>query len=224
MAWTVKQIFELVQFLANKNETGAISPNDFFYAWNSEQRAYMGDILGKIRARNPNKNAPDGLKEDVSTLQSLRPFVTQETLTIAVNGASDIPTDLVHALAVRIHDRDCKYVNKGQIYSVLNSAIDPPSITNNIYYFTDYDTFYKFWPAASSSAELDYVRNPTDVVFGYTIDANELEQYDAGSSVQPEWLDVDAVAITRRTLKSFGIHFSSNDFQSFGQVAVQTGN
>jgi hypothetical protein len=37
-------------------------------------------------------------------------------------------------------------------------------------------------------------------------------------------LDVDAVAITRRTLKSFGIHFSSNDFQSFGQVAVQTGN
>jgi hypothetical protein len=224
MAYTVGDIYEYVKFLANKDQSGSITPTDFFYAWNGEQRSYMADMLGKIRVFNPNKNAPQGLKEDASTLESLRPFVTQSTLTIAVNGVSDIPTDLVHALAVRINDRDCKYVNKGQVYSVLNSAIDAPSLTNNIYYFTDYDTFYKFWPASAASAVLDYVRDCNNVVYGFTEGANGLEQYDAGTSTQPEWNTLDVVAITKRTLKAFGIHFSSNEFMSFGQSAQQTGN
>jgi hypothetical protein len=224
MAFHVGQIFELVKFLTNKNQTGAISPNDFFYAWNAEQRSYQSDLLGKVRTQNVNKNMPSGLKEDSSTLQSLRPFIVTSTLTIASNGVSDIPTNLVHALAVRINDRNCKYVNKDQIYSVINSTIDPPSIPNNIYYFTDYNTFYKFWPAASVSAALDYIKDCTDVVYGYTEDANGLDVYNAGTSTQPDWLDVDKIVITKRALKLFGVHFSENDFVAYGQGATNTGN
>jgi hypothetical protein len=224
MAYNVGDIFEYVKFLTNKNQSGPIAPTDFFYAWNGEQRSYMADMLGKIRVLNPNKNAPQGLKEDASTLESLRPFNTQTTLTISVSGTATIPTNLVHALAVRINDRDCKYVNKGQIYSVINSAIDPPSIPNNIYYLTDYDTFYKFWPAASSSAVLDYIRDCRDVVYGFTPDANDVEQYNAGTSTQPEWGSLDIIAITKRTLKAFGIHFSSQEFMAYGQGAINSGN
>lgn len=223
-AWNVEKLFRYVEFLTKKNQSGPITPDDFFYAWNGEQRSYMSDLLGKVRTMNPNKNAPQGLKEDASTLESLRPFTTTANLTISVSGNADIPTDLVHALAVRINDRDCKYANKGQIYSVINSAIDPPSIPNNIYYFTDYDTFYKFWPAASSSATLDYVKDCTDVVFGYTTDANDIIQYNAGASTHPLWGNLDIVAITKRTLKPFGLHFSSGEMLSFGQAATNTGN
>ncbi len=43
-------------------------------------------------------------------------------------------------------------------------------------------------------------------------------------SVQPQWLQPDVIEITKRTLKSLGVHFTQQDFEQFGNSVINTGN
>lgn len=222
MAWNAGQLYQFTLFLCHKHQTGTITPDDFFYAWNSEQRTRMGELLGRLGPAV--KNMPRGMIEDAAVSQSLSPFVVQATLTIDSSGQATMPTNMIQALALRISDRKVTYINKGQIYSVVNSDIDAPSVANHLYYYTEYDTYYKFWPASSASATLDYIKDCDDIVYAYTPDANGLPVYDAGNSTQAEWGSIDLELITKRTLKMFGIHFSSQEFAGYGQSIINNGS
>jgi hypothetical protein len=221
MAWTVDNIFSFVKFLTRKNQTAAITPTEFFLSWNAEQRSRMGELLGKLRAKAGQPNA--GLIENQLTQSELSPFTITTSIAIAITGSASKPSNLIYLLAARVGDYPVHLKNKGQIYSIINNAIDPPSVANNMYYGTEYDTFYKIWPASAGTLSLDYIRNCTDVVFGYTLDANSVAQYDAGTSTQPEWDDIEIQEITKRTLKLFGVSMSDRSFMEFGESVINKG-
>lgn len=225
MAWTVDNVFNFVKFLTRKNQTGSITPTEFFSAWNSEQRSFMGELLGNHQPRSNSKAGPNtGLIENQSILTALAPFTKTATATITITGAATKPSDLIHLLAARVGDYPVHMINKGQIYAAINNAIDPPSAANGTYYGTEYDTTYKIWPAGVANLTLDYIRNCTDVVWGYTDDANGVAQYNAGTSTQPEWKDIEIQEITKRCLRPFGVSFSSQDFQNFANQTINTGS
>lgn len=222
--WTVDQIFQYSKFLINKAQMQTYEPNDFFYAWNSEQRSLMSDLTGKWQARSSGKGgANTGLIENEVILTALAPFTKGASLSVS-SGAATRPEDHIYTLAIRVNDSECYHVNKGQIYSILDSVIDPPSVANNTYYFTDYETTIKVYPSTVTSIDIDYIRDCRDVVWGFTIDGDGLPVYDAGTSVQPEWKNPEIIEITRRTLKGLGVHFSSQDFENFGQATMITGD
>jgi hypothetical protein len=225
MAWTVDTVFSFVKFLTRKNQTASISPNEFFLSWNSEQRTYMGELLGKFQPRSNSKAGQNtGLIENETILSQLVPFTTNATLTVAVTGNASKPDNLIYRLAIRCGDRNVTMINKGQIYSVINQSIDPPNITAGKYYGTEYDTFYKIWPATAGSIELDYIRDCVDIVWGWTPDGNGVAQYNAGTSTQPEWKNPEIQEITKRTLQLFGVSFGSRDLVEFGQNTKTTGS
>jgi hypothetical protein len=68
------------------------------------------------------------------------------------------------------------------------------------------------------------VAETTDIVWGFTLDANKREVYSAGASIQPKWNKNTVIEITKRTLKGFGLHFDSREFENFGESNIQTGN
>jgi hypothetical protein len=220
MTWTVDNVFNFVKFLVRKNQTSSITADEFFLAWNSEQRSFMGDILGRIQDRS----GKAGLIESDRALTILSPFTETADITVDITGAATKPTDLVYRLAVRAADKNVKMLTKGQIYAAINSGIDSPSVANGIYYGTEYDTFFKIWPASAGSITLDYIRNPANVAWGSTNDGNGVAQYNAGASTQPEWRDEQIQEITKRSLRLFGVSFSSQDFQQFAQSTIKTGN
>lgn len=226
MAWSVSDIYEHVKFLVNKHQTGSISPNDFFYAWNAEQRSFMGDLLGRFQARSNGKGGPNtGLIQNETILSALAPFMADPyALTIDITGNAPKPADLVYRMAVRVGNYNARFVSKDHIYAAINNAIDAPSVANNIIYFTEYGSFYKFWPAATGTATLDYIKDCTDVAYGTTLDSNGLPVYNAGTSVEAQWGNPEIQEITRRAMKSFGLHFSSQDLENFGQNAINSGN
>jgi hypothetical protein len=218
MAWTVDKLFDFVNFLTRKNQTAVITPSEFFLAWNSEQRSKQGELIGVLTKQKK------GMLEDQATLSSLAPFTKNSDITIDITGAAPKPSDFSYLLAARVSERKVTMVNKGQIYSVINDLIDPPNITLGIFYGTEYDTFYKIWPSQADTLTIDYIRNPPDVVYGYTEDANGVAVYNAGTSTQPLWKDIELQEITKRTLRLFGVSMSSQEFQNFANQTIQTGS
>lgn len=225
MAWTVDKLFDFVKFLTRKNQTASITPAEFNLVWNSEQRSYMGELLGRFQPRSNSKAGQNtGLIENQTILSALAPFTTTANQSVAITGNAAKPTDIVYLLDIRCNDQSVRMINKGQIYAMLRSLIKPPNITTGNYYGTEYDTFYKIWPSQAGSIDVDFIRNCPDVVYAYTDDANGVAQYDAGNSTQPLWKDLELQEITKRTLKQFGVSMSERTFSEFGQSNILTGS
>lgn len=221
--WDVNQIYSFLRWLVKRNQAGGISATDFFYAWNSEQRAYQSDLLGRFQAQSNGKSGINtGLIENRTLLQKLSPFTKTAPLVIAA-GVVNKPDDFIYELAIRIGNFEVIHITKGEIPAVQNSVIDAPSVADNKYYVTEYEETYSFLPTTVTAAALDYICDPTDIVWGNTI-VDGRQVYDAGASVQPVWHNDSIIEITRRCLKSLGVHFHDGDFANFGNSQIITGN
>lgn len=222
--WTVDQVYSFLRWLLRKNQAGAISSGDFFNAWNSESSSYFQDLLGRFQARSNGKLGMNtGMIENETVETKLSPFIKPPTPLAIAGGLATLPADFIYKLGLRINGVDVFHVNKNQVAAVNNSSFDAPSISADRYYYTHYENKYMFLPSAVTEAELDYVSHPVDIVWAYTIVGGR-QLYNAGASVQPQWLQTDIVEITKRSLKSFGVSFHDRDFAEFGNSVINTGN
>lgn len=233
MALNVNDIFLFTRFLTNKNLSGGISAKDLFFAWNPEQKSYLQDLLGRWQNRNNGKEgANTGLVQNETIMQKIAPFTKNVFIDCEIGGTgvlAYLPDDFVYRLGTRINDQPVYQTNPSQLWSVKSSVIDPPSRTDETYYFTAYENYYQILPTDllivdQIQLELDYVRQPADIVWGYTTAPNGQQIYNAGTSVQPEWKDEDIIEITKRTLKALGVRFKDADFQNFGNSNIVTGD
>lgn len=223
MALSVDYLYGFTLKLIRKNQAGGLSATEFGYFWNDAQSSYMDDLLGRFQPRaNTKEGINTGLIEDETIIAKLTPFMVPVTLTITAGQATK-PTDWVYTLALRINNQKVYQVDKDEIYSILNSVIDPPSEATDTYYFTEYGNYYKFYPDTVTAADLDYIQTPTDVVWAFTLDGNGRQVYDPGSSVQPKWSNNSCREITKRMLKVIGVSFTDADFAQFGQSVQATG-
>lgn len=217
--------------MLRKNQAGGISATDYFYAWNSEQSAMHEDLLGKWQNRSNGKTGSNiGLIQDETMLTKLTPFTLTTPLTIT-SGFADWPADFIYQLSLRINGKKVTHFNKDERWSIVDSVIDPPSITDGCYYYTEYASAtagvrgkYEFIPNTVTIATLDYIAECTDIVWGFNFDGQQRQVYNAGSSVQPKWNQNTIVEITKRTLKSLGVSFKDRDFAQFGQSNIAAGD
>lgn len=224
MAWSVDQIYGFVRFLVRKNQAGSISSTEFFYAWNSQQTQYFKDLKGRFQSRNTGKTGVNtGLIENETIETILSPFTKKATIAIA-GGVGPKPSDFSYLLALRINGYEVRHINKNQIATVADNEIDPPSVTDNSYYYTPYGSNYSFLPSTVTIAEIDYLANPVDVSWAYTLDGAGRQVYNSGGSVQPQWLQDDIIEITNRTLKAFGVSYKDGDMAQYGNSVINTGN
>lgn len=229
MSWDVNQIFSDIKFLLRKNQSGSVSVGDFFNAWNGEQNAYFSDLLGKWQNRNNGKAGQNtGLIMDETIMTQLAPFTIPGSVTIS-SGQADKPNDFFYGLARRLSLNSVEYlvtkINHGQIWYVNNDVIDPPSIADGTYYIIEYENYYSVLPSsATGNLLLDYIAQPTDVIWGFTYDSDNRQVYNAGLSVQPKWKTPTIIEITKRTLTSFGVSYKDKDFEMFGKANTITGD
>lgn len=229
--WNVNQIYEHLLWLTNKNQAGGISSDDFFYQWNTEQSSYQEDLLGRWqRSGNGKTGANTGIVLNQTMIQKLAPFTIAETLTI-VAGAVTKPSDFIYEVGLRINatggtaGKKINKINHGQKSYVTESVIDAPSVANDLYYAIEYEDYYSLLPiTVAGTVELDYIAECRDIKWGYTFDADGRQVYNAGTSIQPQWSKNTVIEITKRSLKSLGVHFKDKDFENFGQTNILTGD
>jgi hypothetical protein len=228
MALSVDYIYKFALDLIKKNQAGSLKASSFQYQWNDAQATYQDDLLGRFQLRSNGKSGNNtGLIENETILQKLSPFIKPTDLTI-ISGNADKPTDIVYRVGLRINGVDAFKINHNQIATVNASVIDTPSTTTDTYYFVEYEDYYYFLPrtlptVAITTAQLDYIKTPENIIWGYTFDANGRQVYNPGTSVQPLWDNSSCREITKRMLTNLGVSFKDNDFQNFGQKVQLTG-
>ncbi len=223
MAQTIDTLYKTILFVIRKNQSAGLNATQFGLLWNQEQAAYMDDLLGRFQARNNGKEgANTGLIQNETILTKLTPFTINDTLTIT-SGSTVKPDFLIYTLALRIDNFPVRPVKKDAIWSLYDDVIDPPSVDENSYYYTEYGNTYKFFPNTVTEAELDYIVAPTDVVWAFTI-VDSRQVYDAGTSVQSQWDFNSNLEISKRCLKALGVSYKDRDFEEYGNSVIQTAN
>ncbi len=224
MAWNINDVKTFIQYLINKNQAGGITVAQFQQAFNAEQAAYMDDLVGRFQNRNTSKEGQNtGLIQNETIMQKLSPFTTPTNLSVS-DGEAVKPYGLIYTLALRANGYEVVPITHGQIASVNKSVIDAPSIDDNTYYYTEFLNYFYVLPSTIPTVALDYIRAPEDVVWGYTLNAYLRQVYDPSTSVQPLWDANSIVEITKRTLKTLGVHFKDSDFAQFGSATIATGD
>lgn len=224
MAWDINEIYESIRFLIRKNQAGSISAKDLFYAWNIEQRVYHSNLLGRFQNQSNGKSGVNtGLIENETILTKLSPFTIKQNIT-PVGGIAAKPAGFIYQLSLRINDAPVEYFEHDQRAYILDSVIDPPSIPNNKYYYTEYQGNYEFLPNAVTQVTIDYIEEPIDVVWAYTFDIDGRQVYNPLLSIQPQWDGDSIIEITKSALTNLGVSFKDGDFTNFGRIAQNTGN
>ncbi len=223
MADSINYLYTFTRNLIRKNIAGGLGNEEFENFWNAEQCAYQDDLLGRFQARNNGKTGSNtGLIEDETILQKLSVFILPIPLTIS-SGKADKPDDFVFRTSLMIDGYNCYKINYNQRDAVNHSVIDPPSVTDNTYYFLEYERYYEFLPDTVTSAVLDYIKTPPNVKWGFIYDGDGRQIYNAGTSVQSMWDNSSNREICKRVLNSIGVSFKDQDFANFGKEAILTG-
>jgi hypothetical protein len=216
MALNIDYLYSFARKLIRKNQSGSLSADDFNKHWNDASDSYFDDLVGRFQQQGVGKSGVNtGLIQNKTILQKLAPFTKKANLTIT-SGSANKPADFIYELALRIDGADVIPINKDQISSANGSVIDPPSEDDEKYYQTEYEDHYVFFPNTVTSAELDYISNPVDAVWAYTIDGQERQVYDPEASVQSQWDDHSKREITKRMLTNLGVSLKDADFMQFG--------
>jgi len=224
---TIDQVYKFIDFTIKKSNAGGyLTPDEFNLIINRAQIQYFNKLYGNqndYRYDRPVPKIAYAITEKISN--SLSVFLSDSTtLTIDANGQVNIPSDLFQTVSITKTisgiDYEIKRVEQDRIANNLTSEYDAPDTQYPIY--TQLRTKFQFYPKNLGSANLYYLKKPTDMVWAYTIVSNR-PQYDAANSVQPLWKDMDMNEIIYIALSYVGINLKDGEVSQFAQLKTQTG-
>jgi len=220
----VNEVFVLIKYIINKNQNGLFDRSDFFAVINQAQRQYQSWLLGSFQTYTPGRPiAKVELGQNSVVRQRLSPVIYRATLTIDGSGNATYPANYIQtdSMYMVTGNKRIRNVQQNALDSNINSVIDPVA-TNPIYLIED--TRFQFYPVTLVNSKLTYVGDAPDIVWGFTLDGNGREIYDAGTSVQPVWDDIAILDIIDRALKMPAINLQNvsamqyaSELKSLGQ-------
>lgn len=219
---TVDFAYQIVQYAVNKAQNGYVSPSDFNLAINNAQNEFMNWLLGPFQQYQPGRPAANvELGQNQVVRQRLTPVIYGYILTVDPSGFSPKPGDYQQADAMWTMDlKRIRTVDQDKLWAVYGSVIDPYA-TNPFY--TIEATGFTFYPASIGQARLSYVRNPPQIVWGYTLDPDGIPIYNPGTSTDPVWNDVSMMEILARTLRLVGVNLQANDVNAYSTEVKRIG-
>ena len=215
---TINDIYNTMLFAVAKNkQQGYLSPSDFGVSFNIAQKAYAAYLLGNFQQYQPGRPVATVQWGGNQTVrQKLTPIIYVVNLNIDSTGFSAYPGDYMQedAMWSQYGYQRIRYASQEQHWFFYQSIINP--YPANPYHLIE-DQGFRFFPQNYTAAKLSYVRQPPDVVWGYTLDGNGRPVYSAAASTQCLFDDDSILEIITRALRIVGVNLQ------FGQV-VQYAN
>ena len=220
---TVNDMYEIEQYIVNKNQNGYLSPDEFNLINRQAQYSYLNYLLGQFQQYQAQRPMPRvQYSENQRTRQSLTPLIYGYNLNVDVNGRSPYPGDYqqTDAMWTLYGLQKIKYVEQNFVSSYFISTINPIA-TNPIYLIEDGG--FKFYPLTLGNAKLNYVRTPPDIIWGYDLGINGLPIYNPSKSQDPVWYDTDIFEIIVRALKIVSVNLQAAQVSSLAQDIIKGG-
>lgn len=224
---TIDQAYKFIDFIIKKSNSGGyLTPDEFNLVINRAQVQYFNKLYGNqndYRYDRPVPRISYAVTEKISN--SLSPFLSDvTTLTIDVNGQVNIPNDLFQTVSLTRTIDGVEYeitrVEHDRIANNLSSEYDAPTTEFPIY--TQLRTKFQFYPKNLGTANLYYLKQPTDMLWAYTT-VNGRPVYNAGASVQPLWKDMDMNEIIYIALSYIGVNLKDPEVAQFAEIKTNNG-
>jgi len=225
---TIDEVYRFINFIVKKSNAGGyVTPSEFNLLINRAQIQYFNKLYGNqndYRYDRPIPKISYAVTEKISN--SLSPFLSDKTtVTIDSNGQCTTPTDMIQMVAVTkeaVGKPECEItrVEQDRIANNLSSYYDAPDAEFPIY--AQLRTKLQFYPKNLASASVIYLKKPTNMVWAYTTLSGR-PVYDAGTSVQPQWEEVDMNEIMYLALSYIGVNLKDPDVSQFANMKTQTG-
>lgn len=224
---TIDQAHKFIDFIIRQSNSGVyVSPAETDLVLNRAQVQYFNKLYGNqndYRYDRPVPKISYAVTEKISN--SLSPFLSDVTaLTIDTNGKTNIPSDLFETVSITRTisgtDYEITRVEHDRVANNLTSYYDAP--TSDFPIYTQLRDKFQFYPKNIGTANIIYLKKPADMVWGYTI-VNGRPVYNAGTSIQPLWKDMDMNEIIYLALSYIGINIKDADVSQFANIKTQTG-
>lgn len=221
MAVNINKVYQRVLAIANKEQRGYVTPQEFNMFANQAQleifEQYFYDINQFSRAHGNDTEYSDML----NTLEEkIALFEKDHTDMSAVSGATaTLPTD-VHKLGTVFYNNGTnnirveKVTNK-EVELMVQSALYAPSAARPVYVFRE-DSKIQLYPASpspsysTSTLNCNYIAKPANPIWGYNIVVNK-PLYNSASSTNFELHESEENTLVFKILQIAGIAMEQPD-------------
>lgn len=223
---TVNELKFLFDYVLNKYQTGDVSPEEFNSIINQSQKSFCTWLLGEVQQyQNGRAIARVGFGANEVVRNKLTPVIYGYILNPNSSGFAAYPRDFQYSDTISIYGsiynhKSVSYTEQTKLWSRINSSITP--VQYNPIYLLKNDGF-QFYPQSNQQMLLSYVRNPPEIRWAYTLDANDIPVYDAVNSIDPVWYDIDCYEILVRALSMTGVNLQATQVSQYANMIKTQG-
>lgn len=218
----IDQVYQLVQFIVNKEQRGNFTPSQFNVLARSIQLQYISDRVGNIKIMTPAGVPAFGYESTWRIHEDLRPLI-YGPVTIPINsqGLFNYPYGYIWPDAVHKTDyRPITRITADQYPYRKHSSIVPPTekypimIMRGQYGFID--------PYSIGSFMMSYLKLPADPIWAYT-NVNDKPVFNPSASVDFETTHLSVNSLAMMILSHVGINLGADQIAQYATLKETTG-
>lgn len=207
----INQAFTFLNFISNKNQSGSVSPSQFNQI---ADRAQMEFFEKDFRHWQQSQEVTDALGV----------FLKKLSTSVPLTGKLVYPSDYIHFASSRHYyaqigkEVQVENVENSEYGVRVDSEVTPPSLRFPI--LTEYDTYMQVEPKDIGLISLDYFRQPSSPVWGYTT-VNNRPIYNAATSVNWELPNETHNALVMMMCSYLGMNIREGELIQYSEMQKQ---
>ena len=243
MAVDINIVYQKVLALANKEQRGYITPQEFNLFADKVQLEIFNNYFHKIKLTDKKPQSQEDYADELEMIEEkLHPFHVDETVTTATASLT-LPTNMNKIISITRNGNEVTQLNKHQIAYTENNPLLKATLTRSVFVRED-SGIVTIYPSPSASTydtstdttndsptvtfeaeafEVNYYKKPTSPSWGYII-VNGKPLYNSNTSVNFELHVSEEETIVYRILTLAGLTTKSPDLQQMGVGGLQLGD
>jgi len=220
---TIDQAYQFVQFVANKEQRGNITPDQFNMLAPLMQMSFINDRIGNLKKYRPHDPIPEyGYGITRKAREELRPITVVAALTALGGGDFTLPSDFLYAITVNnsANAAILKETVRDEDFIIYTSVIKPPTVEFGTYSMRS--SFLTVTPA-SIIPRLMYIKKPTDPRWNYT-NVNNSPVYTPTGSVNFSVSELSHIEICMKILQAVGVNLSNDKILTYAGMEEAKGS
>lgn len=229
MAVNINKVYQRVLFLANKEQRGYITPDEFNSFADQAQLEIFEDYLSKkLGVQASGSMSTDEYGDAMSIIDERLTYfdnsVEVTTKTALTTGATSengfaYPSDLFRLGVVRIGIRVADEVGNRDLAYLLSSPLTYPTANQPVY--TRYEGGVLVFPETITAVEFDYLRRPSVPFWAHMAAPTGEPIYNAAGSTDFELHPGEEDDLVYRILALSGVAIKAPDVTGFGKQNEQ---
>lgn len=217
-----------IQLLARKSGHLYLEPEDIDAAINRASLDKFKKYFGLPEDYQPGRPVPKIAYEQTKKVSdAMRVFKVKASLVPDVNGKVTIPANYVHTSMIAYQptaggeEVEVKEVDDARWVSRINRITSAPSLDLPVCNFQA--TEIEVRPKTLPNIKLTYLKLPTTAAWGYTVDADGNHTFNAGTSTDLDWPEIEDTDILAGAISYLGLAIEDGDMVSYGEMRKQKG-